>query len=162
MGYGVTTYADQIGRAIGRAQTLAGTVADPWARSRIFAAVAELEAAWNAAYIHTMDENAIDRCKAWSTQSTDYQRLRFGVECGEWSDGLSAALENLSVEIAPLDPPQAEVLESLNDQQATAREQGGEIIGAPADWWDALPNPAKAAILIAAGWLVIDVWSKVK
>jgi hypothetical protein len=123
----VTTWLDQVERQIEAAQSVALVTSDPWRRSAIVSATANVVSAlhddpqllrlgygWQWASGHVYGQNAISVTN----------RLTFAAANGRaWLARVESKQRLLAEALEPVAPQWAEVVESSADQAATAIEQ---------------------------------------
>ena len=114
----------------------------------------------------TWGEGGLSACVGYSdANASAWQRTVAWAlaACDEWDEKLRQALATLRAALAAIgDAPAVEVVDAVVDAAENQEREREQLPGRPADWWTALPGPVKLGIGVAAVWLVVDTWSKVK
>jgi len=149
---------DRIVAANNLAYDLPPTVEGLTRRSNILAATIQLGALVG-------DRANNDNC--WANSCLEWGRAdqgwlsdwRYEQACLGWQASVDNWLAELSALVAPIDPAQAEVIDSVRDEAATMSEQAAIVTPNPGDIFDNTPTWLKLAALAGLGYLV---WEQVK
>ena len=156
---------DRIAAANSLAYDLAPTVEGLTRRSNILAATIQLGALVG-------DRANNDNCgplnlpgqdvACWANSCLEWGRAdqgglsdwRYEWACLDWQASVDNWLAELASLVAPIDPAQAEVIDSVRDEAATMGEQAAIVTGTPRDIFDNTPTWLKLAALAGLGFLV--------